>query len=162
MSSSQVFSAGENKNGEIPTRFRILSHVMDEAFTLPGGKKIGWDGVIGLIPGFGDIAGTIISSYMIFFAIRQGVSKIVILRMLYNVCLEMVIGFIPVLGDVFDFFYKTNTRNYQLLEQHYKNPDGVRTATWGWVAFFSLVILAIWIVSIWLFVALVQLVISLF
>ncbi|KJS01186.1 MAG: hypothetical protein VR65_09815 [Desulfobulbaceae bacterium BRH_c16a] len=98
-------------------RLRSLSRLLDSAIPLPGGYRIGLDGLIGLIPGFGDMAGGIASSYIIIEAARLGASTSTLLRMVFNVLLETFIGLIPFLGDLFDFVWKANERNMTLMEK---------------------------------------------
>ena len=98
-------------------RLRALSRLLDSAFPLPGGFRIGIDGIIGLIPGFGDIAGSIASSYIIVESARLGASTTTLLRMAMNVLVESLVGLIPFLGDLFDIFWKANDKNMALLEK---------------------------------------------
>lgn len=116
--------ADTGKNATL-RRLRRLSHTMDEVITLPGGYRIGVDGIIGLIPGFGDTAGAVISSYIIAESARLGVPSRILALMIYNVLLDVLIGFIPFLGDLFDFAWKANLRNVRLLERHIgETPEG--------------------------------------
>ena len=98
-------------------RLRALSRLLDSAFPLPGGYRIGLDGIIGLIPGFGDIAGSIASSYIIVESARLGASTPTLLRMAMNVLVESLVGLIPFLGDLFDIFWKANEKNMALLDK---------------------------------------------
>jgi hypothetical protein len=98
-------------------RLRALSRLLDSAFPLPGGYRIGLDGIIGLIPGFGDMAGSIASSYIIVESARLGASTTTLLRMAMNVLVESLVGLIPFLGDLFDIFWKANVKNMVLLEK---------------------------------------------
>jgi hypothetical protein len=92
---------------------------LDSSIHIPGTPwRIGWDGIIGLIPGVGDLAAASLSGYLIYRAIRLGASASVILRMLFNLLLELIIGAIPVLGDLFDFAFKANQRNMKILRSH--------------------------------------------
>ena len=92
---------------------------LDSSIRIPGTPwRIGWDGIIGLIPGVGDLAAASLSGYLIYRAVRLGASGSVILRMLFNLFLELVIGAIPVLGDLFDFAFKANQRNMKILRTH--------------------------------------------
>jgi hypothetical protein len=97
---------------------RRVAHWLDSAIPLPGGYRIGLDGIIGLVPGAGDAVGAVLSAYIVTLAARLGVPSTVLLRMIGNVALDTVVGFIPLLGDLFDFAYKSNRRNFDLLEQH--------------------------------------------
>jgi hypothetical protein len=85
-------------------------------FRLPGTRfRFGLDGLIGLVPGVGDIAGAVMSSYIILEARRLGASNWTLVRMISNVLIEMVIGAIPIVGDVFDVVFKANVRNLRLI-----------------------------------------------
>ncbi len=97
-------------------RLHWLSRILDTALPIPGTSyRIGVDGLLGLIPGIGDPAGAVLSSYVIFESARVGAPKRLLLRMIGNVALESFIGVIPLLGDLFDFGWKANVRNLALL-----------------------------------------------
>jgi hypothetical protein len=100
-------------------RIRRLSRLMDNAFKVPGTNfKIGLDPIIGLIPGAGDLITTAISAYILILATRFRLPKGVFGKMVFNILLETFVGTVPLLGDVFDAFYKANIRNMALLESH--------------------------------------------
>jgi len=107
-----------------------LARWLDYAFTLPGGFQFGLAGIIGLIPGIGDILDALISLFIIVRAISLGTPRITIARMFVNVGIEAVAGSVPVLGDLFDIAFKANRRNYQLLKTHISQPDRHRTQDW--------------------------------
>jgi len=109
----------------VPVRLQKLARFMDNSIPLPGGYKIGWDAVIGLIPGIGDLIGMLISGYIVVEGVKLGASRIVILRMVLNVILEGVIGAIPVIGDLFDMVFKSNMRNIKLLNNQKLNSEQV-------------------------------------
>ena len=99
-------------------RLDQLSRLLDTAFEIPGTNiRMGIDGLIGLIPGVGDLAGMLFSSYIILEAARLGATKTLLTRMILNVALETAIGAIPVLGDAFDIYFKANRRNVALLHR---------------------------------------------
>ena len=101
------------------SRIRRLSRLMDTAFKIPGLKlKVGLDPIIGLIPGGGDLVTAVISVYILFLATRFRLPKRVLGQMVLNIGLEAIVGTVPLLGDVFDVFYKSNIRNLDLLEAH--------------------------------------------
>ena len=107
-------------------RIRKLSRLMDTAFRIPGTPfRIGWDPIIGLLPGLGDLIDTAFSAYLLFLASQFGLPKNVLGWMVFNIGLEAIVGSIPLIGDVFDAFYKSNIRNLALLEQHLQvaEPD---------------------------------------
>ncbi|HEX2140364.1 MAG TPA: DUF4112 domain-containing protein [Woeseiaceae bacterium] len=109
-------------------RLRRIAWLLDNSIPLPGGYRIGVDGLIGLVPGIGDAAGALVASYIVVEAGRLGASKALLLRMSFNVLLETLVGAIPFAGDLFDFVYKANMRNLRLLEQHARDPVGQRTS----------------------------------
>ncbi len=103
---------------ETMERLRHLSYLLDSAFRIPVlGYRVGWDAIIGLVPGLGDAVGMLFSGYIVFEAARLGAPKSVLARMVYNVALEVIIGAIPLIGDLFDAVWKANVRNVRLLER---------------------------------------------
>ena len=93
-----------------------LAWLMDRSIPI-GRWKIGLDGIIGLVPGLGDLVGTIISGVIVAAAIRSGVPRSAIARMLANVGIEAVVGIVPFLGDLFDMAYKANTKNVEIYRE---------------------------------------------
>jgi len=130
-----------------------LAWLLDSSIRVPGTSwRIGLDGLIGLVPGVGDIAAGATSSYILWQAIRLGVPMPVLVRMAINIILESVVGLIPVVGDIFDFAFKANMRNVALMRDYVENPSRVKrrsTATLaialiGLLLFVGLLIWAIW------------------
>ena len=98
---------------------RVLARLLDSAIPIPGTSwKVGFDPLIGLIPGIGDLIGAVLSGYIIVQAARAEVPTLTLARMLANVGFDTLVGAIPALGDVFDAAWKSNTRNVALLERH--------------------------------------------
>jgi Domain of unknown function (DUF4112) len=122
---------------------RRLAQLLDTSIPLPGGMRIGWDAVLGLIPGLGDSAGAVLSTYIVVQAVRLGASREVLTRMLGNVALEALMGTVPFLGDVFDAAYKANVRNVRLLEEHLAAPGAARRASRAWVVGVVVALLAL-------------------
>jgi hypothetical protein len=103
---------------------------MDEAVQLPGTPfRIGLDGLLGLVPGVGDLAGGLFSSWFLVAAARFGAPPSVLARMGLNIGLDAVTGAVPLLGDLFDFAWKANRRNLALLEHHLADPRGAQRAS---------------------------------
>jgi hypothetical protein len=93
--------------------------LLDNAIPIPGTNwKIGLDPIIGLIPGVGDVAGAVLSGYIVLEAVRAEVPSFTLARMLVNVGVDTLLGAVPALGDVFDAAWKSNTMNVALLERH--------------------------------------------
>ena len=99
-------------------RARALTRLLDSAARIPGTQiRFGLDPVLGLIPGLGDVAGAVLSGYLVVLAGRAGASRTTIVRMLANVAIDTIGGSFPVLGDAFDVAFKSNSRNLVLLER---------------------------------------------
>src|ERR1700739_1400805 len=94
----------------------LLSHVLDDFIKIPGTSiRFGLDGIVGLVPGIGDLIGGIASCIIIVAAWVRGVPYVTVTRMAANVAIEVVVGSIPILGDMFDIAWRANRRNYALL-----------------------------------------------
>jgi hypothetical protein len=101
-----------------------LAWLLDSAIQIPGTRfRVGLDAIVGLVPGFGDIVGVLLSSYIVREAARAGAPTSVLLHMAWNVAVEGVVGMIPFAGDVFDAAWKANQRNVALLDAHFENPQ---------------------------------------
>src|SRR5213593_2519170 len=112
------------------SRVRAVSDLLDNALRIPGTEiRIGLDPLIGLIPGFGDLAGGLASTYIILEAARAGAPPTLLLRMLGNVGIDSLIGSVPVAGDLFDVVWRSNARNVRLLERHLEAPHATRRAS---------------------------------
>ncbi|CAA9345404.1 MAG: hypothetical protein AVDCRST_MAG89-2835 [uncultured Gemmatimonadetes bacterium] len=111
-------------------RLDALSHLLDNSIPVPGTQaRFGLDAVIGLIPGFGDAAGAVVSAYVVVQAARLGASVPTLVRMLLNVGVEAVAGAVPVLGDLFDAAFKANARNVALLRREMDLPGSTRRSS---------------------------------
>ena len=105
---------------------------MDNLIRVPGTNfRVGIDPLLGLIPGVGDTSSAVVSALALIQAARQGMPKIVLARMAVNILLNELIGIVPIIGDAFSFWFKSNARNYELVKQH---ATGRRRALRGdWV-----------------------------
>src|SRR5262245_40525821 len=113
-----------------------LAWLMDESIAI-GPWKIGLDGLVGLIPGVGDMAGAAVSVVNILGAAQRGTPRSAVIRMVINVAFDALLGSLPLVGDLFDFEYKSNIRNVQIYRQE---MVGERRAVKDW-AFIALVAL---------------------
>ena len=110
-------------------RLRRLGELLDNSIPVPGtGFRFGIDTIIGLVPGVGDLIGGALSAYIILESARLGVPRTLLARMGYNVLVDVAVGTIPVLGDLFDAGYKANLRNLALLRGHVEQPTTARLA----------------------------------
>lgn len=100
-------------------RVRLLSRLLGEQFRIPGTTyRVGLDGLLGFIPGIGDAAGALLSTYILYEAIRLGTPKALLFRMIANIGIDTVGGAIPVVGDIFDMAWKANKKNAALLHAY--------------------------------------------
>lgn len=98
---------------------RRWSYLLDSVFRVPGTNvRFGWDPIIGLIPGLGDLSSPVFAALLLMQAMRMRVPRIVQLRMLFNAGIDAMLSFVPVLGNLVDVAWKANTRNMALLERH--------------------------------------------
>lgn len=93
-----------------------LARWLDYAFSVPGGFRYGLSGLIGLIPGFGDILDGLLSLYIVGRAVQLGIPRVTITRMVLNIGIEALGGALPFAGALFDTVFKANRRNYLLLK----------------------------------------------
>lgn len=117
--SSQQQTMGTNEKSKFPILSRI-AYLMDEQFRFPGTKfRFGLDPVLNLIPIAGDVAGFVVSAGLLIAMAKKGASHRLVVLMSLNILLDATIGAIPLIGQVFDFFYKANSRNIRLMKEHY-------------------------------------------
>lgn len=103
---------------QLEQRVERVAVLMDSAVRVPGtGWRFGADSVLGLIPGVGDLASAGVSAWLIYEANRIGMPGSVTARMVGNVALDTVVGSVPVVGNIFDFFFKANLRNVALMRR---------------------------------------------
>lgn len=129
-------------------RIERVTHALDELIGIPGTPvKIGLDPIVGLIPVVGDAVAGIVGAWVIGEAVRFGIPRIVLARMVANLTIDLAIGAIPVLGDVYDVAFRSNSRNLALFRRHALEPDA---STRGDQAFFAgvalLVVGVLWLI----------------
>ena len=109
----------QRKRSELEPLFRLLALFMDNLVRVPGTNfRFGLDPLLGLLPGFGDTGSALISAMALISAARRGLPKILLARMSLNILINEAIGIIPIVGDAFSFWFKSNARNYELLRRH--------------------------------------------
>ena len=139
-------------------RLRALTRLMDQAFGVPGTKwRFGLDALFGLVPGLGDIVGGVIAVYAVHVARQLRVPGVIQIHMLSNIAIDATVGTIPILGDLFDFVFKAQTRNLALLDQWLQTPhEATNRSKRGLllvpiaivVVFATLTILGVWLLFI--------------
>ena len=127
----------------------LLSRVLDDWFQIPGTSiRFGLDGIVGLIPGLGDILGGLASSIIIVAAWFRGIPYIALMRMVINVGIEVFVGMVPLLGDAFDIAWKANRKNYALLTRHLNEPRRHAWRDWVFLFLIGVVLMAIFLTPI--------------
>jgi hypothetical protein len=122
-----------------------MARLLDSAFRVPGTSyRIGLDPILGLLPGLGDLVSPLFTFGLIWQAREIGVPGVVVMRMISNVAIDTVVGLVPVVGDLFDFAWKSNNRNLVLLEEHAyeERPGSAGDWTFVIVAFGLLLVIA--------------------
>ena len=107
---------------------KFLADLMDRKFKGPFGFRFGLDGLIGLIPGLGDMLTNSVSIYILVRAFQLGVSTSILFRMGINILVENLVDIIPLLGNIFDFFWQSNSKNLDLLQDYLKKPSKATTS----------------------------------
>jgi hypothetical protein len=135
----------------------LLSHLLDDAFHIPGTSiRFGLDGIVGFIPGVGDAIAGIASCIIIIAGWMRGVSYVTLARMLANWGIEVLLGTVPVLGNLFDIGWKANRRNYALLTGSLADPQGARRRSWlffaGLCVIFACMLILPALIFLWLLV----------
>jgi len=100
-------------------RLELVEGVLERAFTIPGTqRRVGVDALLGLIPGVGDVLSAGIGAWLIWEGRNLGLSRWQLARMAANIGVDTAVGAIPVAGDLFDFAFRSNTRNLKLIKRH--------------------------------------------
>lgn len=103
---------------EVERGLERLSYLLDGMFRIPGTAwRFGLDAIVGLIPGIGDTATTLASFYILAAGVRYRVPKVTLLRMGINIGIDYLFGVIPIIGDAFDFAWKSNEMNMELIRK---------------------------------------------
>jgi hypothetical protein len=133
-----------------------VTDLMDRAIRIPGTQiRFGLDPIIGFVfPEGGDVIGAVVSAWLVLASVRHGLPKGVIARMVFNVAVDYLIGSVPLIGDLFDFAWKANSRNLDLLKTHSRGVGRSFWSDWGWavilLSLFAGMVIGIALVSIYL------------
>lgn len=121
-----------------------ISKLMDNQFRVPGtDMRFGLDPLLGFFPVVGDLASFAVSAGLVLTMARYGVSRKVAVLMALNILLDVTVGSIPILGNIFDFAFKANERNVNLLRKHYVEGKYQGTGTWIIVTIIAVVFLLV-------------------
>jgi len=139
----------ERKQIELEESLESLSRYLDDWIKIPVvGWRFGLDAIIGLVPNVGDTLTSFASFYILLAGVRHGVPKITILRMAFNIGLDYLVGVIPFIGDAFDFVWKANKQNIDLIRERGTGNDKGTISDYIFVGVIILALIAILIGSI--------------
>jgi hypothetical protein len=135
---------------------RRWAALLDNAVRVPGTRwRVGLDPILGLIPGAGDLVTPIFGVLILLHAVRLRIPKVVLTRMVFNTLLDLLLGIVPVAGDIFDFAWKANAKNFVLLERHAHPGIPATSGDWLFVLLCILVIAAVAVLPVLVFIWLV-------
>jgi len=108
-----------NDPASVRRRIETMEALLEGLFVIPGtNRRVGLDGLVGLVPVIGDVVSAAMGAWIVWEARNLGMSKWQLTRMAANVGVDTLIGAIPFAGDLFDFFYKSNTKNLRIIRRH--------------------------------------------
>jgi hypothetical protein len=153
----------ERKRVEVEQGLETLSRYLDGLFRVPGTEwRFGLDALIGLIPNYGDMATSLVSFYILIAGVRYGVPKITLLRMAINVAVDYLVGVIPVIGDAFDFVWKANKWNVELIRDRATGRGKGTLSDWIFIFVLIGILLGVLVASVVISLFIIVWVISLF
>jgi hypothetical protein len=125
----------EIRSRTVDPKLAQLAYYLDQLFRIPGTAiRFGIDPIIGFIlPGAGDALTALISAYIVIASVRYGLPKIVIGRMIFNIAADFLLGSVPLVGDLFDFTFKSNKKNLELLNRHAGGQHRTSFSDWAWL-----------------------------
>jgi hypothetical protein len=139
----------------------ILAWLLDNSIPIPGtGRRIGLDAVVGLVPGLGDLLSGGLGLLVVIRGVQRGLPRVVLAHMLANVAIDFVAGAIPVIGDAFDLWFKSNARNVDLLRRHSANRAASTTADWAFFGLLAAGMAAVGLAIAWLIWSLIGALVS--
>jgi hypothetical protein len=128
---------------------RRLQYFLDSAFRVPGTNfRFGWDPIIGLIPWVGDLLTAMMSCVIVIQAHQMRIPRVVQLRMLLNIAIDVVLGIVPFAGDIADVFWKSNAKNLAMLERQAARPTPATAGDWVFVILILAAIVAVAVVPV--------------
>jgi hypothetical protein len=133
-----------------------LEILADEAFVVPGtGIRFGLNGIIGLVPGLGDVLAGLLSLIIPLAAWIRGVPYVTLVRMAANLGIAVLVGSVPLFGDIFDIAWKANRRNYRLLRRHLTAPRRHTGRDWAFLLLLAAALALVFAIPLALVVCLV-------
>ena len=148
---SPILSAAQREASREMAWVDRCSRLLDTKFRIPGTNvRFGADFLLGLVPGAGDVLSMAFSGLLIATMAKHGASGRLLARMVVNVVVDTVVGAVPILGNIFDLFYKANYRNAKLMREYY-DFDRHQGSVWPVVATVVGLFMLMILITIWLF-----------
>jgi hypothetical protein len=114
-----AFSSDQRSPAAARKRVEMLEMLLERSFVVPGiNRPVGLDAIVGLVPVVGDAITAVMGAYIIWEARNLGISKWQMWRMIGNLGFDSAVGAIPLAGDLFDFLFRSNSRNLKILKRH--------------------------------------------
>src|SRR5262245_10429040 len=129
---TEVYEANES----LPARdawMEKLAWLMDSSIPI-GRWRIGLDSLAGFVPGFGDLAGALVSMLIVLRAINAGIPSVAVARMMTNIAIDSLVGAVPILGDLFDMAFKSNLKNLKIYQDSVAKGPRANSRHWGFFA----------------------------
>ncbi len=115
----EALVADRNNPAALRKRIETLEFLLERSFTIPGiNRPVGLDAIVGLVPVVGDVVTAVMGAYIIWEARNLGMPKWKLWRMMGNHGVDTALGAIPLVGDAFDFLFRSNTRNLRIIRKH--------------------------------------------
>jgi Domain of unknown function (DUF4112) len=150
--SDLVLTASQRASSDELRWVDSFTRTLDTRLKIPGTNiRFGLDFILGLIPGLGDFISLGLSGLLIATMAKNGASLLLVTKMLGNVLLDAIVGSVPILGNVFDLFYKANTRNLILMREYYQE-DKHRGSAWPILITVFVILAVVLVLGLWILI----------
>jgi hypothetical protein len=143
-------SEGRGRERDL-AEMEVLAWLLDNSIPIPIiGRRIGLDAIVGFVPGVGDVVSGGLGVFVVVRGAMLGLPRVVLARMTANVAIDFVVGVVPVLGDAFDLWFKSNQRNVTLARRYIAEPDASTRGEWLFLLAIMGVLLLVMIGALWI------------
>lgn len=142
-------SGGRGREGDL-AEMEVLAWLLDNSIPIPIiGRRIGLDAIVGFVPGLGDLLSGGLGVFVVVRGAMLGLPRIVVARMMLNVAVDFVVGVVPILGDAFDLWFKSNQRNVNLAKRYIAEPEASTRGQWLFLLAIVTVLLLVMLGALW-------------
>jgi hypothetical protein len=143
-------SEGRGRERDL-AEMEVLAWLLDNSIPIPIiGRRIGLDAIVGFVPGVGDVVSGGLGVFVVVRGAMLGLPRVVLARMTANVAIDFVVGVVPVLGDAFDLWFKSNQRNVTLARRYIAEPDASTRGEWLFLLAIMAVLLLVMVGALWI------------